>query len=129
MLEQFRSDAHVSAWKAHKSEAICIEALTLLWQGETHTAESLDAALPYRGHTVRDYENALKRLVKAGWVSVDEAGVYHINEAGRIVRQHIETQTDANFFAPFAALSDAERAELNTLLESLRTALTALLSG
>jgi len=125
VLEQFRSDTHVAAWKAHTSEAICIEALTLLWHGQAHNAESLEEALPYRGHTVRDYENALKRLVKMGWVTVDEAGAYRISEAGRIVREQIEMQTNAHFFAPFATLSDTERDELNTLLESLRAAMPA----
>lgn len=125
VLEQFRSDAHVAAWKPHKAEAICIEALTLLWQGDAHTADALEAALPYRGHTLRDYENALKRLVKVGWVRIDETGAHHITDAGRVVREQIEAETDANFFAPFIALTDAERDELNTLLESLRAAIPA----
>ncbi len=124
-LEQFRSDAHVAAWKAYHNDAIGIVTLTALWHEQAHCPESLEKALPYRGHAQRDYENALKRLVKLGWATVDEAGVYRISEVGRAVSERIEMQTNTHFFAPFAALNDAQRDELNMLLGALQAAIPA----
>lgn len=125
LLDQFRSDAHVAAWMPHTHEGITIETLTLLWQGTASDVDTLEAELPYRGYAPRDYESALKRLTKMGWAESYNVEHWRITEQGRVIRENIEQQTEANFAAPFEALTEAERETLMALLVALETAVSA----
>jgi hypothetical protein len=46
-----------------------------------------------------------------------------VTEVGRAFRDRVEADTDCYFFAPWACLDDAEKAELTDLLIRLRDGL------
>jgi DNA-binding MarR family transcriptional regulator len=118
-LIRFRDDAHIAAWKPYHVSGQAWEALTFVWRGEAHTTEELVEKLPFRGHSAEAYAEALRDIAGRGWVEETSDG-YQITEKGRALRQQAEEATDHYFFAPWACLSEAEKAQLHELLTQMR---------
>jgi len=118
-LIRFRDDAHLAAWKPYGVSGHAWEALTFVWRGEATTAGELVEKLPYRSHTVEEYQEALRDLVARGWI-VEESGTCSLTEAGTGVREDAEEATNRLFFAPWACLDGAETARLRELLTRMR---------
>jgi DNA-binding MarR family transcriptional regulator len=111
----FRDDAHIAAWKPYGVGGHAWEALTFVWRDEASTADELAERLPYRSHTVEDYQEALQDLADRGWV-VEESGVYKLTDKGRQVREAAEEETDRYFYIGWSALSEDELKQLQDLL-------------
>jgi DNA-binding MarR family transcriptional regulator len=116
---RYRDDAHTAAWKQYNISGTAWEALTFIWRGDANTAEELVEKLPFRSHTVADYEKALHDLVARGW-AVAKAGAYQLTPTGRQIREDAEEATDRFYFAPWAKLSDDEVSGLYELLTRLK---------
>jgi DNA-binding MarR family transcriptional regulator len=121
-LLAYRDDAHIAAWAMHQLEGNVLETLTYLWRSEGYTAAELNEKLSFRNYKQADYEKALQELAQRGWV-VAEGDSYRITPEGQNVREAIEAQTNLFFDAPFEALSDAEKQELEELLNRWAAAL------
>ena len=121
-LNAFRDDAHMAAWQAYRIDGAAWEAFTYLWRGDARTLDELCARLAMRGHSPRDYADALADLAARGWI-VNSADGCPLTDEGRAVRETAEQATDARFFAPWACLEVSERATLGTLLGDLRDGL------
>jgi len=123
-LLRYRDDAHIAAWKPYDVSGHAWEALTFIWRCEANTAEELVEKLPFRAHSVEDYQAALENLVVRGWL-VEEAGTYQLTERGRQIREEAEEATDRHFFVGWAALSEEELAQLQDLLTRTQDSLRA----
>lgn len=127
-LLRFRDDAHLAAWKPYGVSGPAWEALTFIWRDEAHTAEALAEKLPFRSHSVEDYQEALAELETRGW-AVEEAGEYRLTEEGLQVRDEAEEATDRLYFGPWSALGEGEREDLHDLLTRLRDGLQQMAEG
>ncbi len=121
-LAAYRDDSHLAAWRPHGVSGQAWEAFTMLWRGAARTVDELAAKLAHRGYTRDDYAAAVDELVHRGWVSAGEEGL-DLTAEGRTVREEAERATDAYFYGPWSVLSEAELAELQTLLTGLRDGL------
>lgn len=68
------------------------------------------------------YAEDLLVLAKQGWVG-EEAGTYHVTEAGKRICDEAEALTDTYFFAPWSCLNEYELDEVSHLAEQLRDGL------
>jgi len=127
-LARYRDDAHLAAWKPYSVSGHAWEALTFVWRDEASTAEELAEKLPFRGHTVEDYQGALEDLVARGWVA-EAADTYKLTEKGKQVREEAEEATDRHFYVGWSALSDEELAQLEGLLARAKEGLEAAAQG
>ncbi|MCX6038543.1 MAG: hypothetical protein NTW99_11775 [Chloroflexi bacterium] len=121
-LAAFRDDAHLAAWQSHSIEGHIWEAFTYLWRGEATTLDGLYHKLERRGYSRDEYKQALKNLIKRGWVK-EEAGEYRVTPLGQEVRQAVEEATDRYFYGAWSCLSQGETEEFQTLLILLRDGL------
>lgn len=125
-LNAFRDDAHTTAWAAHFAGGRDWETLTRVWRDRAHTAAELAEQLTFRGWDQAAYQKSLDTLVQRGWLQ-DEDGRYAITEKGSTLRQRVEEDTDALFYASWdQALTPQEQNELRTLLVRLKVQLNAL---
>ncbi len=121
-LAAYRDDAHLAAWQPSGLSATALEALTFLWRGEADSLDALCERLAHRGHQRQVYTQALAELRERGFIEgLDSAP--QVTEAGQSFRDQVEANTDRYFFAPWACLGDAEKAELTGLLTHLRDGL------
>jgi hypothetical protein len=124
-LAAYRDDAHLAAWQPLGVSGQAWETLTHLWVGDVTTLDEVCARLsPRRGYSRDDYADALAELVARGWIA-EQVGVYRLTDAGKTVRDQAEETTNRYFFAPWAALTEAEVGELRSLLTQLRAGLLA----
>jgi hypothetical protein len=121
-LAAYRDDAHLAAWQPSGLSATALEALTFLWRGEAGSLDALCERLAHRGHQRQIYSQALAELRKRGFIEGPDSAP-QVTEAGRAFRNQVEADTDRYFFAPWACLDDAEKAELADLLTRLRDGL------
>ena len=121
-LTRFRDDAHIAAWQPVGVSGSVWEALTFVWRGDARTAEELAEKLPYRGHSVEVYAEALAELGGCGWIEETAEG-YQVTEKGGALRQEVEDETDRIFYAPWACLDETENAQLHRLLIQLEAKL------
>jgi hypothetical protein len=124
-LNAYRNAASLSVWQPYGVTGATWEVFTCLWRGEVRTLDELCGRLTFRGHPRDDYAGALADLVARGW-SVAAGDGYELTDAGRIVREQAEQDTDRHFFVPWACLGEEEVAELKTLLAGLRDGLPVL---
>lgn len=127
-LNSFRDDCHVSAWKAKTKNGHGFEMLTLIWAGEAQTVEKVLELRAGRGYAAEDYKAAMKEFITQGWITVD-GDTYALTEAGKVMRDEIEAETDRLYFAPWTTLNETEVDELGALLTKLRDALKALVEA
>jgi len=74
----------------------------------------------HRGYAVYRYEQAFDWLRGRGCIEgPPDSAVLSVK--GKELRQGIEDQTDAYFFAPWLCLTEDEKLEMSNLLEKLRT--------
>lgn len=118
-LAAYRDDAHLAAWQPSGLRATTLEALTFLWRGEADSLDALCERLAHRGHQRQVYAQALAELRVRGFIEGPDSAPW-VTEAGRTFREQVEADTDRYFFAPWACLDDAEKAELADLLTRLR---------
>ena len=118
-MNAFRDDAHISAWMPVGVDGHTWEILSFVWNGEANTAEKLVERLPYRDYTAEDYTKTLENLQEHGWIEPGEDGYVATND-GKKIRGDAEAVTDANYFAPWKALSDDEVTRLGQLLTGLK---------
>lgn len=124
-LPAYRDESHVAAWKQYQISGPVWETFTFIWKGDAKTAAEIAEKLPFRGHTVPEYETALKELVARGWIAEvhGETATYQVTEQGAKLRQSAEELTDQYFFAPWSALNPGESTELENLLSALHKSL------
>jgi hypothetical protein len=123
-LMAYRDDAHLAAWQETGLSATAMETLTLLWNGEANSLETICLRLARRGHSPQVYSHALEDLRERGFTEGSDRNVL-ITTAGRDFRNGVEEVTDHFFFAPWGQLHDAQRGDLANLLQSLRDELRA----
>jgi hypothetical protein len=121
-LNAYRDDAHLAAWHPSGLDGPAIEALTLLWDGQANSLETLEAQLKHRGHRPAVYEAAVDELRLRDLVHGPDIAL-HLTPEGYVFRDNIEQQTDDYFFAPWTCLSDADEAMMLDLLTELRDGL------
>lgn len=121
-LAAYRDDAHLAAWQPSGLSATALETLTLLWRDEADSLDALCERLAHRGHPPQIYAEALAELREHGFIEGPDSAP-HVTEAGQAFRDKVEADTDRYFFAPWACLDDAKRADLTDLLSRLRDGL------
>jgi len=135
-LHAYHDDAHYSAAHPHFGGAgIIWSVLGYLWTGKAVSAEQMAERMAFRGYDEADYEVALQAAVEIGWAEQgDLPNSFRVTDKGRTLREDVEQQTDAYFYAPMSVLSDWETEQLRTLLTKLhemivlfRTSATLLL--
>lgn len=118
-LAAYRDDTHLAAWQPSGLSAMALETLTLLWRDEADSLDALCERLAHRGHPPQIYAEALAEPRERGFIEGPDSAP-HVTEAGQGFRDEVEAGTDRYFFAPWACLDNAERAELADLLSRLR---------
>ena len=121
-LAAYRDDVHLAAWQPSGLSATVLETLTFLWRGEVDSLDALCERLAHRGHPRQVYSQALAELRERGFIEGPDSAP-QVTEAGRAFREQVEADTDRYFFAPWACLDDAGKAELADLLTRLRDGL------
>ena len=121
-LVAYRDDAHLAAWRPSGLSAPALEALTFIWRDAVSALDALCERLAHRGHPAEVYAGALAELRERGYLAGSQ-GAFALADAGRRFREAVEAETDRYFFAPWAHLSDAEKAEMAGLLTRLRDGL------
>ena len=124
-LEGYRTDAHRAAWMAHNVTGHAWDAFSHLWRNGASTLDPMYEMLQYNEVPKEVYAADLLGLAKQGWVR-EEAGTYHVTEAGKKIRDEAEALTDRYFFAPWSCLSESELEELSSLASQLRDGLKNL---
>lgn len=117
-LGRLRDDAHIAAWKATELTGPQMETLTFIWQGEHTTAAAIHEQRPNRGYDVDAYQAIIDALAEKGLVEAAGDG-YAVTDKGRDLRERIEAETNANYYAGWDALSDDELVRLYELLTAL----------
>jgi len=123
-LEAFRCDGHRAIWRRSLPGGRAWELLTVMWQGQANSADSMFAwsqrqGFP-RGFSATEYAEDLRGLVAHGWaVATAEADIYRLTEEGRQLRQEAEDATDANFYTPWSSLMPGEIADMHRLVTTL----------
>jgi predicted transcriptional regulator len=92
-----RDDAHIAAWRDAGLEGPQVQALTLLWSGETSSAAALTELLK-EDATPEDVETTLALLMEKGYVTRDEDAL-SLTPEGALTREDIERETDRRYFA------------------------------
>ncbi len=121
-LFAFRDDAHIASWKPYDVDGYVWESFSLIWGGETTSAEKLAEKLTNRGYDEADYAKAIDELLEMGWIEKDEAG-YQPTAMGRKVRSQAEETTDRYFFSPWSCLEANDKNYLLNLLVRLKIGL------
>jgi hypothetical protein len=120
----FRDDAHMAAWQPYEPHGATWEAFALVCGGEATDAATVAEQLARRGYSPAEYAVALASLTERGWLAEgDLPASYQVTAQGRDVRETVEQQTDAYFYAPWSCLSDAEIATLADLLRQFQVGL------
>jgi hypothetical protein len=117
-LLRFRDDAHREAWSQYELSPHAKEAFTHVWRGQACSPEQLVEALPHRGFSDLEYQQALCDLAGKGWVEQTLAG-FKVTEKGARVRQKIEQITNQYYFSPWRILKQDDLDELVSNLETL----------
>jgi DNA-binding MarR family transcriptional regulator len=125
-MNAFRDDAHLAAWRPYGTSGHTWEAFTYLWRGDARTADELADKLAVRRFSAEDYSAALDELAARGWIEPAPDGGWQLTAEGQAARQTAEDETDRLYYAPWAALTEPELAELGEGLAALRTSLEAL---
>jgi DNA-binding PadR family transcriptional regulator len=123
----FRDDCHKAAYRPYTVPGHTWEAFSFVDDGKAATAEGLFDQLAYRGFARGDWEESLGDLVNRGWLEISE-GQHHSTDKGKAVRNAVEAQTDAYFYAPWDCLSERDFHELWALLQKIHNACQALLT-
>lgn len=110
-LNAFRIDCHSASWKPYKVSGLMWEILTRVWLEEYQTLEILQEALEFRDYRKRDFSDALKKLIKRGWITESE-GFYDITPEGREAREEAESATDYYFLQAWSVLPEQHIEEL-----------------
>jgi len=118
-MNAFRDDSHISAWTPSGVNGHTWETLSFVWNGEANTVEKLVERLPFRNYTAEDFTKTLDDLTERGWIAPGDDG-YKVTETGKKIREDAEAETDKNFYAPWASLSDDDLANLEELLNELK---------
>lgn len=124
-LLAFRDDAHVTAWRAYDLAGYEWEAFShvhgeLVFGDAVATGAELAEKLGgFRGYDAEQYDAALQKVAERGWLTQEDSK-YVVTAEGAQVRTAVEEETDRLFFAPWVTLSDADAAQLKTLMEVLR---------
>ena len=121
-LAGFRDDAHLAAWQVSGLSATALETLTLFWNGEATSLDSLCKRLERRGQTCHIYKDSLEELRRLGYLQGSDHAPW-ITGAGRVFRNRVEDDTNRYFFAPWACLSNKDKKTLADLLTDLKVGL------
>ncbi|MBK9008911.1 MAG: hypothetical protein CNIPEHKO_01749 [Anaerolineales bacterium] len=121
-LFAYRDDAHLEAARPHFHTAgIAWNVLGAAAGGNPVTADRLAEQLAFRGYDADEYAVALQAAQEIGWLEqAGDSGAYRISRQGVELREQVERQTDAYFFAPWSALTQEELDELQESLGKLR---------
>ena len=124
-LEGYRTDAHSAAWATHNVAGHAWDVFSHLWWNCASALDQMYETLQYNEVPQDVYAADLLGLAKQGWVR-EEAGTYHVTEAGRKIRDEAEALTDKYFFAAWSCLSESELDELAGLAGQLRDGLKSV---
>ena len=124
-LEGYRTDAHSAAWATHNVAGHAWDVFSHLWWNCASALDQMYETLQYHEVPQEVYAADLLGLAKQGWVR-EEAGMYHVTEAGRKIRDEAEALTDKYFFAAWSCLSESELDELAGLAGQLRDGLKSV---
>ena len=121
-LAAFRDDAHLAAWQVSGLSATALETLTLFWNGEATSLDSLCKRLERRGQTCHVYKDSLEELRRLGYLQGPDHAPW-ITGAGRVFRNRVEDDTNRYFFAPWTCLNPNDKRTLADLLTDLKVGL------
>jgi|CXWJ01.1.fsa_nt_gi hypothetical protein len=121
-LFAYRDDSHLAAARPHFNQAgVVWSVLGAAAGGNPVTAETLAEQLAFRGYDADEYSIALQAAQEIGWLEqAGNSGNYRISQQGVGLREQVEQQTDAYFFAPWSTLKQDELDELQVALPKLR---------
>ncbi|MGD9094140.1 MAG: MarR family winged helix-turn-helix transcriptional regulator [Anaerolineales bacterium] len=118
-LSAYRADAQLASWGRTGISATALETVTLLWNGEANSYDSICECLAHRGHDCQVYTGVLQELSEQGYVGGTEENIW-ITAAGRIFRSGVEADTESLFFKPWSSLTEEEKNELASFLERMK---------
>lgn len=121
-LAAYRDDAHLAAWQDSGLSATALEVLTLFWNGEVDSLESLCKRLERRGHTCHVYQDSLEELRRLGHLQGPDQAPW-LTGAGRVFRNQVEDDTNKYFFTPWTCLGEKDRRTLVDVLTDLKNGL------
>jgi hypothetical protein len=121
-LAAYRDDAHLAAWQVSGLSATALETLTLFWNGEADSLDSLCKRLERRGQTCHVYQDSLEELRKLGYMQGPDQAPW-ITGVGRVFRNQVEDDTNRFFFTPWSCLEKKDRKALVDLLTDLKNGL------
>jgi len=128
-LTNYRCDAHRAAWGPMGVNGPVWETLTWLWRGHANSPAGLRVwaeKQPFpRGWSAADYARFLSELQARGWVESVPDATWSLTPPGRVARDAAEADTDARFYAPWAALTSDELGELARRAAVVAEALSA----
>ena len=99
------------------------DAFSHLWRNGAFTLDGMYETLQYNEVRKEVYAEDLLGLANQGWVR-EEAGTFHVTEAGKKIRDEAEASTDKYFFAPWSCLNESELEELASLASQLHDGLS-----
>lgn len=126
-LFAFRDDAHIAAWRSYDLAGYEWEAFSHI-HGDYVFGEAVATAVElaeklggFRGYEADAYEAVLRKVAARGWLMAED-GRYTVTAEGEQVREAVEAETDALFFAPWP-LKDVEIEQVRELMAAWHTAL------
>lgn len=117
-LLRFRDDAHREAWSQYNLSPHAKETFTHVWREQACSPDQLVEALPHRGFSDLEYQQALCDLAGRGWVEQTLTG-FKVTEKGARVRQKIEQITNQYYFSPWKVLKQDDLEAFVSILEKL----------
>ena len=122
-LTNYRNDAERAAWMSLNVSGPAWEAFGYIAENGDQTADAISEQFSQRrGYSVADYTAALDSLVEQGWLAQDD-GTYSLTPQGQQVQEEVENTANRYFYTGWHALTDAEQAEVETLLNQLNDGL------
>lgn len=121
-LSQYRDASHLAAWQNHNMAGYAWSVLTSIWRDEANTLEALHEEIGQTVFTRDEITEALRDLMKRGWIE-EKSEQYQTTIEGKRIRQAAEELTDHYFFHPWACLNETEQADLLSLAIQLHDGL------
>ncbi len=114
-LAAYREDAYLAAWRKCGLSATALEVLTLFWNSEVNSFDTLCDYLAYRGHSCEVYTDIVHDLRRQGLLDSSENELW-ITASGRMFRNGVQEATEEFFFAPWDILSGDEKEKMSQIL-------------
>lgn len=125
-LFAYRDDVHLATWENYPVTGLMWNAFSLLWSESAVSASAMAELMAFRGYETEHYQQALEELCRVGWVEKRPSeDPFRVTQEGQALRDQAEAKTDADFYSPWAILSEREKQDLCELVSKLNTTLSS----